>query len=65
MLYCVLVDLVPVSTEQPIGVDLEQLFEEEDDFVDDNNDDDDDSSNDEDGNKVMKNMRMWTLLARR
>jgi hypothetical protein len=29
MLYCVLIDLVPVSTEQPVGVDQEQLFEEE------------------------------------
>jgi hypothetical protein len=27
---CVLVDIVPVSTEQPLGVDQEQLFEEED-----------------------------------
>jgi hypothetical protein len=26
---CVLVDIVPVSTEQPLGVDQEQLFEEE------------------------------------
>ena len=31
MLSCVLVDIVPVSTEQPIGVDQEQLFEEEED----------------------------------
>jgi hypothetical protein len=27
---CVLVDIMPVSTEQPLGVDQEQLFEEED-----------------------------------
>jgi hypothetical protein len=27
---CEIVDIVPVSTEQPIGVDQEQLFEEED-----------------------------------
>jgi hypothetical protein len=26
---CVLVDIVPVSTEEPIGVDQEQFFEEE------------------------------------
>jgi hypothetical protein len=26
---CEIVDIVPVSTEQPIGVDQEQLFEEE------------------------------------
>jgi hypothetical protein len=26
---CVIVDIVPISTEQPIRVDLEQLFEEE------------------------------------
>jgi hypothetical protein len=32
MLYCVLIDLVPVSTEQPVGVDQEQLFEEEEDL---------------------------------
>jgi hypothetical protein len=25
---CVLVDIMPVSTEEPIGVDQEQLFEE-------------------------------------
>jgi hypothetical protein len=32
---CVIVDIVPVSTEQPLGVDQEQLFEEEEeeDFV--------------------------------
>jgi hypothetical protein len=29
---CVLVDIMPVSTEQPLGVDQEQLFEEEEDF---------------------------------
>jgi hypothetical protein len=29
MLSCVLVDIVPVSSEQPIGVDQEQVFEEE------------------------------------
>jgi hypothetical protein len=29
---CVIVDIVPVSTEQPLGVDQEQLFEEEEDF---------------------------------
>jgi hypothetical protein len=29
---CVIVDIVPVSTEQPLGVDREQLFEEEEDF---------------------------------
>jgi hypothetical protein len=29
MLSCVLVDIVPVSSEQPIEVDQEQLFEEE------------------------------------
>jgi hypothetical protein len=27
---CVLVDIMSVSTEQPLGVDQEQLFEEED-----------------------------------
>jgi hypothetical protein len=27
-----IVDIVPVSTEQPLGVDQEQLFEEEEDF---------------------------------
>jgi hypothetical protein len=27
---CEIVDIVPVSTEQPIGVDQEKLFEEED-----------------------------------
>jgi hypothetical protein len=26
---CVLIDIVPVSTEEPIGVDQEQFFEEE------------------------------------
>jgi hypothetical protein len=26
---CVIVDIVPVSTEQPLRVDQEQLFEEE------------------------------------
>jgi hypothetical protein len=29
---CVIVDIVPVSTEQPLGVNQEQLFEEEEDF---------------------------------
>jgi hypothetical protein len=29
----VLVDIVPVSTEQPLGVDQEQLFEEEENFL--------------------------------
>jgi hypothetical protein len=29
---CVIIDIVPVSTEQPLGVDQEQLFEEEEDF---------------------------------
>ena len=29
MLSCVLVDIVPVSTELPVGVDQEQLLEEE------------------------------------
>jgi hypothetical protein len=29
MFYCVLVDIVPVSSEQPVGVDQEQVFEEE------------------------------------
>jgi hypothetical protein len=29
---CVIVDIVPISTEQPLGVDQEQLFEEEEDF---------------------------------
>jgi hypothetical protein len=29
MYSCVLVDIVPVSSEQPVGVDQEQLFEEE------------------------------------
>jgi hypothetical protein len=27
---CVIIDIVLVSTEQPLGVDQEQLFEEED-----------------------------------
>jgi hypothetical protein len=27
---CVLVDIVPISTEQPLGVDQAQMFEEED-----------------------------------
>jgi hypothetical protein len=30
---CEIVDIVPVSTEPPLGVDREQLFEEEEDFV--------------------------------
>jgi hypothetical protein len=30
---CVIVDIVPVLTEQPLGVDQEQLFEEEEDFL--------------------------------
>jgi hypothetical protein len=29
---CVLVDIVPISTEQLLGVDQEQLFEEEQDL---------------------------------
>jgi hypothetical protein len=29
MISCVLVDIVPVSSEQPIEVDQEQVFEEE------------------------------------
>jgi hypothetical protein len=29
MLSCVLIDIVPVSSEQPIEVDQEQVFEEE------------------------------------
>jgi hypothetical protein len=29
MLSCVLVDIVPVSSEQPVEVDQEQVFEEE------------------------------------
>jgi hypothetical protein len=29
MYSCVLVDIVPVSSEQPVGVDQEQVFEEE------------------------------------
>jgi hypothetical protein len=28
----VIVDIVPVSTKQPLGVDQERLFEEEEDF---------------------------------
>jgi hypothetical protein len=30
---CEIVDIVSVSTEPPLGVDQEQLFEEEEDFV--------------------------------
>jgi hypothetical protein len=30
---CEIVDIMPVSTEQPIRVDQEQLFEEEEDFA--------------------------------
>jgi hypothetical protein len=30
---CVIVDIVPVSTEPPLRVDQEQLFEEEEDFA--------------------------------
>jgi hypothetical protein len=30
---CEIVDIVPVSTEQPLGDDQEQLFEEEEDFA--------------------------------
>jgi hypothetical protein len=30
---CDIVDIVPVSTEQPLGDDEEQLFEEEEDFA--------------------------------
>jgi hypothetical protein len=33
MLYVCDHDIVPVSTEQPLGVDQEQLFEEEENFV--------------------------------
>jgi hypothetical protein len=29
MYSCVLVDIVPVSSEQPVGADQEQVFEEE------------------------------------
>jgi hypothetical protein len=29
MFSCVLVDIVPVSSEQPVGLDQEQVFEEE------------------------------------
>jgi hypothetical protein len=29
MYYCVLLDIVPVSSEQPVEVDQEQVFEEE------------------------------------
>jgi hypothetical protein len=28
-----IIDIVPVSTEQPLGDDQEQLFEEEEDFA--------------------------------
>jgi hypothetical protein len=30
---CEIVDIVPVSTEPPLGDDQEQLFEEEEDFA--------------------------------
>jgi hypothetical protein len=30
---CEIVDIVPVSTEQPLGDDQEQLFEDEEDFA--------------------------------
>jgi hypothetical protein len=30
---CEIVDIMPVSTEQPLGDDQEQLFEEEEDFA--------------------------------
>jgi hypothetical protein len=30
---CEIVDIVPVSTKQPLGEDQEQLFKEEEDFV--------------------------------
>jgi hypothetical protein len=30
---CVIIDIVLVSTEQPLGVDQEQLFDEEEDFL--------------------------------
>jgi hypothetical protein len=30
---CVIIDIVPVSTEQPLRVDQEQLFEEDEDFA--------------------------------
>jgi hypothetical protein len=30
---CEIIDIVPVSTEQPLGVDQEQLFEEEEYFL--------------------------------
>jgi hypothetical protein len=30
---CDIVDIVPVSTEKPLGDDQEQLFEEEEDFA--------------------------------
>jgi hypothetical protein len=30
MFSCVLVDIVPVSSEQPVEVDQEQVFEKED-----------------------------------
>jgi hypothetical protein len=29
MYSCVLVDIVPISSEQPVGADQEQVFEEE------------------------------------
>jgi hypothetical protein len=29
MFSCVLIDIMPVSSEQPVGVDQEQVFEEE------------------------------------
>jgi hypothetical protein len=29
MYFCVLVDIVPVSSEQPVGLDQEKVFEEE------------------------------------
>jgi hypothetical protein len=29
MYFCVLVDIMPVSSEQPVGLDQEQVFEEE------------------------------------
>jgi hypothetical protein len=30
---CVIIDIMPVLIEQPLGVDQEQLFEEEEDFL--------------------------------
>jgi hypothetical protein len=30
---CEIIDIVPVSTEPPLGVDHKQLFEEEEDFA--------------------------------